>query len=388
MESLPRATPEPGPFGVVFRYAVPVASTAAAILLTRSLDLSVFPTPLFFAAIVASTWYGGVLPGVLSVVFAVMALDYYYIPAPRTLSQAVPHLLQFALPALLTLRFVQKRRDAEYSLRTARDELEIKVQERTSALRLEIAERQKAEEAVHQTQAQLAHVNRVMTMGELATSIAHELNQPLMAVVVNGDACLQWLNGPAPNLPEAKAAVARMVSESSRAGEIIKRIRALSQNASARKDRVALHEVIAETLAMANGELAANKITVVTELAPDLPAVLGDRVQLQQVILNLVMNAIDAMRALPDSPRQLRIATSLDGPSTVLVSVRDSGGGIPQEHHDRIFDAFFTTKPQGVGMGLSISRSIVEAHAGRLWSDDARPGAAFHFTIPIDEPAS
>jgi C4-dicarboxylate-specific signal transduction histidine kinase len=368
---------------MVFRYAVPIVSTAVAILLTRSLDLSVFPTPLFFAAIVASTWYGGVLPGFLSIVFAVLALDYYFIPSPRTLAQAVPHLLQFALPALLTLRFVKKRRDAEFSLTAARDELELKVQQRTAALRSEIAEREKAEATVHQTQSQLAHVNRVMTMGELATSIAHELNQPLMAVVVNGDACLQWLNGAQPNLGEARAAVTRMVSESSRAGEIIKRIRALSQNSSPQKEPVSLHDVIADTLTLANGELAANKIAVTTELTPGLPPLLGDRVQLQQVILNLVVNAIEAMTPLPPADRRLRISTGRYDANCAVVTVADSGAGISPEQLDRVFDAFFTTKPQGIGMGLSISRTIVEAHAGRIWSDSAGAGATLHFTIPF-----
>ena len=365
------------------RYAIPVISTAVALSLTRSLDLSVFPTPLFFAAIVASTWYGGMISGLLAVLLATLALDYYFILQPQPVVKTLLHLLQFALPALLTFWFVNKRREAECSLRTARDQLELKVQERTSALRTEIAEREKAEEAVRETQAQLAHVNRVMTMGELATSIAHELNQPLMAVVVNGDACLQWMNGTNPNLQEARAAVARMVSESGRAGEIIKRIRALSQKSQVHKDRVDLHGIISEILVLTNGQLAASKIAVSTQLASDLPPVVGDRVQLQQVILNLVVNAIEAMSQRGDFRRELHISTGLHGPNAVIVSLRDSGGGIPKEHVGHIFDAFFTTKPQGVGMGLSISRTIVEAHSGHLWWDQAPPGSIFHFTLPV-----
>jgi C4-dicarboxylate-specific signal transduction histidine kinase len=371
-----------GTADLALRYGLPIATTTMALFLTRSLDLSVFPTPLFFAAVVASTWYGGVASGPLAIVLATLGLAYFYIPSPYTMIAALPHLLQFALPALLTFWFVKKRRDAELSLRTARDELEAKVQERTSQLRIEIAEREKAEATVHKTQTQLAHVSRVMTMGELATSIAHELNQPLMAVVVNGDACLRWLNGTTPNLREARAAVDRMVSESSRAGEIIRRIRALSQNAPAERDRVDLHGVISEILKLTDAELATHGIAVSTDLAHDLPAVWGDRVQLQQVTLNLVVNAIEAMTPVSRSARQLRVSTVREGPHSVMISVRDSGVGIPKELVDRIFDPFVTTKAQGVGMGLSVSRTIVEAHAGRLWFEDADPGAILRFTLP------
>lgn len=366
----------------LLRIALPVACTAIALLLTRSLGLLVFPTPLFFAAVVASTWYGGMLSGLLSVLLATLTLDYFFIPAPQTMITALPHLLQFAFPAFLTFWFVKKRKEAELSLRAARDELEIKVQERTAQLRTEIVERRRAEETVHRTQAQLAHVNRVMTMGELATSIAHELNQPLMAVAVNGDACLRWLNGASPNLDEARAAVDRMVSESGRAGDIITRIRALSKDSSAHRERVDLNDVIGEVLALTTGELTANGIVVSTDLAGALPPVWGDRVQLQQVLLNLVMNAIDAMSGLTGSARELLISTAVHDPQAVVISVRDSGIGIPEGAVDRIFDAFFTTKPHGVGMGLSISRTIVEAHAGRLWFEAASPGAIFRFTLP------
>lgn len=372
---------EQGTIRLALRYGVPVASTAAALLATQLFRLTVFPTPLFFAAIVVSTWYGTVASGLLAVVLAILALGHYYIPTPLTIGAALPHLLQFALPALLTCWFVAKRREAELSLRAARDQLEAKVQERTAQLRQQIAEREKAEETVHRTQTQLAHVNRVMTMGELATSIAHELNQPLMAVVVNGDACQRWLDSGPPNLEEARAAVARMVSESGRASAIITRIRALSRNASAQKERVDLHGVITEILALVSGELTANGVTVITDFDNDLPAVYGDRVQLQQVLLNLMMNAIDAM-GRAGTARELRISTGVHDRNAVIVSIRDSGVGVPAEHADHIFDAFFTTKTDGVGMGLSISRTIVEAHAGRLWSEPTPSGAIFHLTLP------
>jgi len=365
------------------------ACVAAALLVTKLLN-SVFPTPLFFAAIVVSTWFGGTASGLLAVALAALVLDYYFVPPFHSFALragALPYLIQFAVPALLTCWIVKKRKDAEASLRQARDGLEGKVRESTAELRqanrqlkAEIADRIRAEEIVQRTQADLAHVTRVTTLGELAASIAHEVNQPLMAVVINGDACLQWLAREQPDLQEAREAVGRIIAEGNRAGEIIRRIRALFKNSPLQKAAVGINELIRDILAITQREIIRNGVTITTELETALPPVFGDRVQLQQVILNLVVNAIEAMSGIT-GPRELQIRSQCDGDNGVLITVRDSGPGFTQP--ERIFGAFFTTKPDGLGMGLSISRTIIEAHGGKLWATNAGDGAVFQFRLPI-----
>jgi PAS domain S-box-containing protein len=247
----------------------------------------------------------------------------------------------------------------------------------------DITERKRAEEALRQAQADLAHVSRLTTMGELAASVAHEVNQPLSGVVVNGNACLRWLAGDSPNLEEAREAVRRIVRDGKRAGEVIARIRALATKTAPAKERLDMNETIREVLALAGDELRKNSVAVRTEFAPDLLPVLGDRVQLQQVVLNLVMNGIEAMSGVEERPRELIIRTQNDGPGQVQVTVQDSGIGLDAQSLDRIFDAFYTTKHGGMGMGLSISRSIIQHHGGKLWAvANDGPGTSFQFTVP------
>jgi PAS domain S-box-containing protein len=280
----------------------------------------------------------------------------------------------------------------------------------SSVVIVDCTERKQAEEELHQkegslreAQIELAHISRVTTMGELTASIAHEVSQPLAAVVTNANAGLRWLSGDSPNLVEARETIRRIARDGNRAGEIIGRIRALAKKTPPQKDWLDLNETIGEVLAMVGSEVRRNRVLVQTQLANDLPRILGDKIQLQQVILNLLINAIEAMHGEGEGPWELWISSekvanspgeseenglgddTLDEAqyTRVLVTVRDSGPGLDPQCLDRLFDAFYTTKPQGMGMGLAISRSIIEAHGGRLWAQaDASRGAVFQFELP------
>lgn len=247
----------------------------------------------------------------------------------------------------------------------------------------DITDRKRAEEALEKAQAELAHVTRVTTMGELTSSIAHEVNQPLAAIVTSGNACLRWLAGSTPNLDEARVLVTRMVADGHRASEVIGRVRALFKKTDSERSRLQLNDLIQDVLALIPGELRRNGIVLRTDFATDLPPVIGDRIQLQQVLLNLIINGIEAMGPEGVRPRNLAITSRRYDPESVLVAVDDSGIGIDTQSSDQIFDAFVTTKREGLGMGLSISRTIVEAHGGRLWAiPNHGRGATFQFTLP------
>jgi PAS domain S-box-containing protein len=247
---------------------------------------------------------------------------------------------------------------------------------------IDIEERRRAEEALRQAQADLARVNRMTTMGELTVSLAHEVNQPIAAAVTNANTCLRWLTRDHPDVEEARAAATRIVKDGTRAAEIIKRIRSLFKKSQPQRESVDTNEVIREMIILLRGEAIGHSISVRTELAEDLPQVMGDRVQLQQVLMNLMMNSIDAMKEV-DGTRELTIKSQRGKNEELLVSVSDTGAGLPPLQADQIFKAFFTTKVQGTGMGLSISRSIVESHGGRLWAAENSPrGASFHFALP------
>src|SRR5712671_1907250 len=243
-------------------------------------------------------------------------------------------------------------------------------------------ERKRAEEALRQAQADLARVNRVNTMAELTASLAHEVNQPITAAVTNADACLRWLAGDPPTLEEARAVAMEIVKDGTRAAEIITRIRLLFKKGTPQRELLDVNEVIREMIVLLRSELARYSISVRTELAADIPQAMGDRVQLQQVMMNLISNSIDAMKDV-DGTRELAIKSRRAENEQLMVSVSDTGVGLPLEQANQIFDAFFTTKVQGTGMGLSISRSIVESHSGRLWAADNSPcGASFHLFLP------
>jgi len=250
----------------------------------------------------------------------------------------------------------------------------------------DIEDRRRAEEEherLRQIEAELAHINRVSTLGELAASIAHEVNQPLSGIVSNGSACLRFLAGDPPNVAEVREAIRDIVRDGKRAGEVIARIRAMTKRAATARERLDLNETIQDVLALAGDEAKRKSVIIQTQFGGDLSPVAADRVQLQQVILNLVMNAIEAMSSVGDRARELVITTRNVDLELVQVTVEDSGIGIDSQTIDKIFDSFYTTKPGGMGMGLSISRSILQAHGGRLWAtvNDGR-GTSFHFTLP------
>jgi PAS domain S-box-containing protein len=248
---------------------------------------------------------------------------------------------------------------------------------------LDITERKRAEHELHVAQAQLAHIARVSSMGELAASIAHEVNQPLAAIVMNGDASLRWLNQTPPNVNEARAAIKQTVSEGHRASEVISRIRALIKKGPRQVTAVSLNRLIEEVLVLTRQQASEQGIKVRIELDAELPPVSGDPIQLQQVLVNLILNAIEATSAARNGPQEVFLSSQRKGSNEVVIAIQDSGAGIDPRHMDQLFQPFFTTKATGMGMGLAIGRSIIEAHGGRLWANsNERKGATFKFSLP------
>jgi signal transduction histidine kinase len=266
-------------------------------------------------------------------------------------------------------------KQAKAEIARLNEELEQRVVERTNQL-------MQASEALHEAHAELAHINRVTAMGQLAASIIHEVNQPLTAMITNADVGLRWLDRQPPNVDEARQALDCIINDGKRASDFIGQIRALIKKEPPRKDDVEINKAILEVIALTRGELMKNGVSVQTQLAEGLPLIQGDRVQLQQVILNLILNAVQAMRGVAERLRELLISTEQEASGAVLVKVRDSGPGFSPESFDRLFDAFYTTKPEGMGMGLSICRSIVDAHGGRIWASlTAGLGAVVQFSL-------
>ena len=378
-------------------YLVAGISVGIATVITLQLGAVVKNTAtLFFCSVMLSSWYGGLWPGVFAALLSVVALDYYFIPPLYALGiglEEAPDMIVFVATALFISWLSGGQKRAKESLRQARDELDAKVRERTAELKRaneqlqsEITERQAAEEGLIRAQAEIARIARITTMGELAASIAHELNQPLGSIVTSGDACLRWLGTKPPNLDEVLQAVEAIIRDGTRASGVLVRIRGLLRRGERLRERSDINDVIREVIALSDGELRRNSVSLRTEMPRDLPPVVVDRILMQQVILNLIMNAMEAMRAVSDRVRVLRIRTEEQASGRIVVLVQDSGVGVDPKHSSRMFEAFYTTKVEGIGMGLTISRSIVEAHGGRLWAvAKDGPGSTFCLTLPIDK---
>jgi C4-dicarboxylate-specific signal transduction histidine kinase len=375
----------------IWSYGIATLSVAAALAISRfpAVHLQDAPVSLFLCAVILSAWFGGIGPGLLATALSALAFNYYFLPPIHSLGpkpDEIPRLVIFTVSALFVGTLSAAERNALESLRRARDDLRKTVQELQStnqALQAESLERKHAEESFREAQAELARVSRVTTMGELTASLAHEVNQPIAAAVTNANTCLRWLTREHPDLEEAREAASRIVKDATRAASIVSRVRLLFKRSAPQRELVDVNEAIREMLVLLRSEAARYNITVRLDLAADLPQIMGDRVQLQQVLMNLMANSIDAMKEV-DGARELAVKSRSTEKEGVLVSVSDTGVGLPPQQADQIFNAFFTTKPHGTGMGLRISRSIVESHGGRLWAADNSPrGASFHFALPM-----
>jgi len=336
-----------------------------------------FPYPflfLFFGAVMTSAWFGGTAAGLFAVLLSTTVIAYFFVPpfySWRISTTAEAYFVAFVICALLASWVSSSKKQSEDALRTARRELEARVSERTAELM--------------KTQGELTHLARILSMGELTASLAHEINQPLTAVVTHGHACVEWLSANPPNHEKALQTAHRIIQEGTRAGSVVDRIRALFKKEPAVKSWFDMNDAIRELTVLLREEAARRGVQMKLNLAPDLPPICADRVQLQQVVLNLIMNGFDAMAEVSCPAKELQLSSQLLRPGSMAVRVADCGAGIDSAIMDRIFEPFFTTKPHGVGMGLSISRSIVESHGGRLWAEqNSSGGAEFQFTVPLD----
>jgi signal transduction histidine kinase len=376
---------------VLARYALAllllIAATGASFGLQVFTDRALsFP---FYVAVVLSTWFG-VGPGLLVIVCSALVVDFFWIPPLYTIGIDDGNwawYIIFTGSALISLVWTWQRRQAERALESTVAERTAELVSANTALTREIAERQAAEAELQETQAEVARTLRLATVAETAAAIAHEINQPLAAISANASACQRSLARDPPILDLARDAAGCIVADANRAAEVVGRVRALLNKEGPRHVPVDINHVIQDVLALSRGAADRQAIAIQTDLTEPLPPVLGDIVQLQQVLLNLVTNAFEAMATVAGWTRILTIRSAPEQGDAVTVTVEDSGGGIDTKHAERVFDSFYTTKPNGIGVGLSISRSIIEAHGGRLWLvSDSPVGARFCFALPAVPP--
>src|SRR5437899_330421 len=339
------------------RYGLAVISCGVALPVAWPIDA---PASCFLLAVMVSSLFGGLGPGLLSVALSAIAYEHFFLwrtAPPVHEPAAFFRFAAFLVATLLVTGLMETKRRAEHS-------------------------RSRAEEALRQANSDLARVSRATTLGELTASLAHEVNQPIAAAVTDANTCLRWLTREAPDLEEAREAASRTIKDATRAADIINRVRQLFKKGPPERELVDVNEIIREMVLLLRGETTRYSITVRTDLVANLPHVIGDRLQLQQVLMNLIVNSVDAMRDIKGT-RQLIIRSQQTDDGQLMVSVSDTGVGLPPEQVEQIFNPFFTTKPQGTGMGLRISRSIVESHGGRLWAaTNSSRGATFHLTLP------
>jgi len=373
------------------RSTLAIGLVALALVLTLSLQRIAIGRPslfLFFAAILAAAWFGGLPAGVLAAALSVPAGVYFYWTTQTSHSLSIENLVLiifFGACAAVGAHVHSLTRAANDALRRSHGEIALKAQalERSNAdLLAEIAERQRAEAALRAAQRELVRTSRLNTMGQLSASIAHEVNQPLTAVMSNAASCVRWLESDTADLEEAKAAARRVVRDTERASGIIRKVREMVRRGLPEMIPVNLNDTIHGALDLAAVEIDTNRIEVRLDLASPLPAIVGDRVQLQQLFLNIVLNAIDAMRG-HSAVRKLHVR-SFEAARQLVVEFEDTGPGGPPEIAQRLFEAFVTTKEQGMGLGLSICRTIAEGHGGSIAAFPASPsGAIFRLTFPV-----
>jgi C4-dicarboxylate-specific signal transduction histidine kinase len=394
---------------LIFRYGLPFAMVAIASGATYLLSLLSYERPtlfLFFITIVIVAWYAGAGPGWLTVFLSIAAANYFLTFPDLTLDpdftvdsnftvafgvRHIPWLVAFVVCAAATNAVSLKRRGMEAMLVQARDELEMRVRERTLDLQQanerlteETAERIRAEAALRDAQNELARAARIMTVGELTASIAHEVNQPLAAVVANSEAALNWLKRSPPALAEVKESISAAITAGERAAAVITRIRRLLTKDPPVVATIYVNRLVPNVLVLVQASLAKRDIDVTCHLEPDLPMIHGDRVQLQQIVLSLINNAADAMADISDRKRELIISTARVGADKVRLTIEDTGKGFAESDVNKLFQPFYSTKPDGMGMGLSICRSIVEAHGGTIQAIPRSPhGAIFQIELSV-----
>jgi|KBSMisStaDraftv2_1062788.scaffolds.fasta_scaffold00243_13 signal transduction histidine kinase len=362
---------------LVIQYGAALVFMGTSFLVTLVLQKR-FPYPFlffFFGGVVASAWFGGAGPGLLSVVLSTMLVDYFFLPPFNSFSvspSAEAYFGAFVACALVASWISSSKKKTERALVQARDELELRVSERTATLM--------------KTQGELAHLSRMLSMAELTASVVHEIGQPLTGVVTNAQACLEWLSAGPPNTEKASRSVENIVRDGTRAGLVLDRMRSLFRKGPLlEKEWLDINEAITELMVLVRDEARRRTVQINLLLEPHLPRIRADRVQLQQVILNLTLNAMDAIDRKARDDRRVFLTSARKHPHEILIRVEDCGGGLAPELREKIFEPFFTTKPDGIGVGLSISRSIVEAHNGHI---QAFPrdggGTVVEFTIPVE----